>query len=47
MPKSLCHELVSVLEQQQKKKVVSKGLIGARDRGGNRTASVRGGEQDG
>ncbi len=39
--------LTNQINRKEAEKAVSKWLIGARDRGGNRTARARGGEQDG
>jgi len=38
--------LTNQINRREAEKAVSKWLIGARDRGGNRTARARGGEQD-
>lgn len=39
--------LTNQINRKEAEKAVSKWLIGARDRGGNRTARARGAEQDG
>ncbi len=38
--------LTNQINRKEAEKAVSKWLIGARDRGGNRTARAHGGEQD-